>query len=180
MEFKCVFLDEIGDETWTIMVQRADDKISVTSVHTSKKTTLKFDAIEAAVAYLRTLVRMHLEDAFEETYSSSISIRHVGGEINLMDAPGFKYQAIVNKLTDKKIEFSQALKENKEPNMFYYILNKLGRIDRELAVAYKKHRKELVKLKRPYIQKMVETCSEIFHDLLVLIQDAQEVASEAS
>ena len=122
--FKCSFVNEFDSATFEITVrqeQSEDDKL-VGKSHVQKKmeppklvvessnfssdpvkVKFKVTQIQTIIAYLRLLLRTHMEEVFEESLES-IQIDHIGGQIRIFEYPNFHYFTKLNYLRDKKHE----------------------------------------------------------------------------
>ena len=180
-EFTCSFTSE-DDMVFDIVVKReiveGEPKIVIQSTNDDEQdVTVKFgvDEDKAILAYLRLLMRMHLETSFGEFFEC-ISIRHLGGQIHISEHPRFKYYHKREQVQQKKFRMQQAVKDTAGDNSkFYVALAKLKKAEVKFTKVWDKHEREVEELRYPYFDKIIGEVSKIFKDLLVLMKDAHEV-----
>lgn len=115
--FKCSFTNDIGTPTFEINVKREliesvnEAKLIIESNNfTSDPVKIKFKMTQltTVVAYLRLLLRTHMEEVFDESLEA-INIEHIGGQIRIYEYPNFHYFNKLNYLREKKYEYESML-----------------------------------------------------------------------
>lgn len=186
--FTFYFKNEIEEKLSEFTVKRVGEAENVKIVvehkpKPNKTVSLKFDASKPLVigqnspilAYLRFLVRKHIEWEFEDNLGWPY-IKHESGKICSFQGPKFKYENKYNKLIHKKSNLVRLIKDlDQSTGAFYQTLNKVTKLDKKLDELGPKHRQDIQEQKSIYMTKTLSELSGIFEDLLILISDAHEV-----
>lgn len=182
-KFTCSFTYDMGEVMYDLVVKRVTTEagsstIVVSSNYDDKvKLTFAADKTKAIVAYLKILMRDHMEKSYGE-YFECIKIKHIGGKMDLQVYPEYTYLHKREHACDEKHKYSQIIKTSKDDYAINGALSDYSKADKMYLESMQKHDEEIKLTRYPFFDRAVKVTSKIFKDLLVLMKDADHISKD--